>query len=72
MDFIGTSKPTKIDLSQLKPSAQNTKQVHPRAKRVYDAFKKLKGIAGKDYEYASTTINELLYGETGAWRGIEE
>ena len=38
----------------------------------YVAFEKLKGIAGSDEKDASTTIDELLYGEKGAWRGSGE
>lgn len=38
----------------------------------YAAFEKLKGIAGNDKKDTSMTIDELLYGEKGAWRGSGE
>jgi hypothetical protein len=38
-------------------------------KRTYAALKKLDGIGPKGIRDASTTINETLYGEHGAWRG---
>jgi hypothetical protein len=38
-------------------------------KRTYAALKKLDGIGPKGITNASTTINETLYGEHGAWKG---
>lgn len=38
----------------------------------YAAFEKLKGAAGNDDIDASKTIDDLLYGKKGAWRGSEK
>lgn len=72
VDFIDTSKPTEFELSQIKPSIQNFKHEHSKVKNGYAAFKNIKGIGGKDHKDASTTIDELLYSENGAWRGSGE
>jgi hypothetical protein len=37
--------------------------------RVYDVFRELDGIEGRGIDEASTMIDEVLYGEKGAWRG---
>ena len=44
---------------------------YPDLDRLYKAFEKMKGIAKEGVTDASTTIDEVLYGEEGAWRGSE-
>jgi hypothetical protein len=43
-----------------------------RIKRMHEALSKLEGIGGSDITDASTTIDEVLYGEDGVWRGSSE
>jgi predicted DNA-binding protein len=43
-----------------------------RIARTYKALEKLEGICKDKITDASTTINETLYGEHGAWRPQEE
>ena len=38
-------------------------------KRMYGNLMKLQGLGSKDVRDGSTTIDEVLYGEHGAWRG---
>lgn len=38
----------------------------------YAALTKVKGISDADISNASVTINETLYGENGAWKGVHE
>ena len=40
-----------------------------RLDRMYKVLKEMEGIGDPDITDASTTINETLYGENGAWRG---
>ncbi len=40
--------------------------------RTYAALEKVKGISDANIQDASTTINETLYGENGAWKGAHE
>jgi len=40
-------------------------------KRMYQALSKVEGIGQKGITDASTTINETLYGEHGAWKPRE-
>ncbi len=40
-----------------------------RVKNAYKVFEKMEGIAKSNLTDASTTIDEVLYGEKGAWRG---
>jgi predicted DNA-binding protein len=37
--------------------------------RIYDAWDKVQGVGKDDITDASTTIDEILYGDSGAWRG---
>ncbi len=37
--------------------------------RVYRGLEQLQGIGSQDITDASTTINDLLYGHQGGWRG---
>lgn len=39
---------------------------------IYEAMAKMKGICKDPITDASTTIDEVLYGEKGAWRGSGE
>lgn len=38
----------------------------------YAALNNVKGISDADISNASVTINETLYGENGAWKGVHE
>jgi hypothetical protein len=38
-------------------------------RHMYDVLRKMNGIAKDPITDASTTIDEVLYGENGAWRG---
>lgn len=40
--------------------------------KTYAALNKVKGISDADAYDASMTINEILYGENGAWKGVDE
>lgn len=40
-----------------------------RIDHMYNILKKLDGIGEKDITDASETIDEVLYGQKGAWRG---
>ena len=40
--------------------------------RVYKGFEAMKGIAGKGSPNLSSSIDDILYGENGAWRGDQE
>jgi hypothetical protein len=40
--------------------------------QTYQCLRDLKGIGGEGITDASTTIDEVLYGEHGAWRGSDE
>jgi Arc/MetJ-type ribon-helix-helix transcriptional regulator len=42
-----------------------------RQKKMYAALERLRGIGKAGVTDASTTIDELLYGENGAWRGSD-
>jgi hypothetical protein len=53
---------------------QATHDVHElseasRPDRMYDVLKVLDGMGGRHITDASTPINEVLYGENGAWKG---
>lgn len=39
-----------------------------QVRRMYDTLKELDGAGGKGITDASTTINEVIYGENGAWK----
>jgi hypothetical protein len=43
-----------------------------RLHRMYDVLKELDGMGGRHITDASTTINEVLYGENGTWKGKSE
>lgn len=38
--------------------------------RMYEDLRELKGIGDKSVTDASETIDEVLYGENGAWKGV--
>ena len=46
-----------------------TRQEEKRINHMYTVLKELDGIGGDTITDASTTIDEVLYGEKGAWRG---
>lgn len=48
------------------------KREEKRIKHMYSVLKELDGIGGNEITDASTTIDEVLYGEKGAWRGSGE
>lgn len=43
-----------------------------RLRQIYDTLKELDGAGGGVITYASTTINDVSYGEQGAWKGHDE
>lgn len=47
-------------------------QKDARMKRVYASLTTVKGIGKDDVTDVSATINELLYGAGGAWKGRDE
>jgi hypothetical protein len=49
-----------------------TFQEQHRIKRMYEALEKVRGIGPREISDASTTIDETLYGEHGAWRPAQE
>lgn len=51
-----------------KPS-ETKEQGRAELKRMYDGLGKMKGLGSKEIKDGSTTINEVLYGEQGIWRG---
>ena len=48
------------------------KQEKKRIKHMYTVLKKMNGAGGSEITDASTTIDEVLYGKKGAWRGSGE
>lgn len=40
--------------------------------RTYASLQRVKGISTANVQDVSTTINETLYGEDGAWKGVDE
>ena len=44
-------------------------QEQVRCSRTYQALKKVQGICKADLPDASSTIDNVLYGENGAWQG---
>jgi hypothetical protein len=40
-----------------------------RRKQLVEALKQLDGMVTEDIPDASTTINDVLYGDNGAWKG---
>jgi predicted DNA-binding protein len=49
-----------------------SEQEAKRLDRMYAALDKLEGIGDLDITDASTTIDEVLYGENGAWKGSRD
>jgi hypothetical protein len=47
-------------------------QEQTRIKRMYKGLFALKGVGKAGVTDASTTIDEELYGESGAWKGMSE
>ena len=45
------------------------RQEQRRIQRTYAVLKEMRGMGGEGDANASTSIDELLYGEEGAWRG---
>lgn len=45
---------------------------HKRLDRMYENLKKLDGSGDPSITDASSTINAVLYGEQGAWKGDDE
>ncbi|PIR59227.1 MAG: hypothetical protein COU69_01420 [Candidatus Pacebacteria bacterium CG10_big_fil_rev_8_21_14_0_10_56_10] len=44
------------------------KRERAKIKHTYQVLKELDGIGGEDVTDASTTIDEVLYGEEGEWK----
>ena len=40
--------------------------------RIYEGLRELEGIGDKSVTDASDTIDEVLYGENGAWKGSDQ
>jgi hypothetical protein len=47
------------------------KREQTQLKHMYEVLNQLEGIGPKGVTDASTTIDEVLYGEKGVWRGSE-
>lgn len=48
------------------------KREEARLDQLYDAFEEMEGMAGQlNVTDASATVDEVLYGEKGAWQGSE-
>jgi len=45
---------------------------HERLDRIYQGIRELAGMGERGITDASTTIDEVLYGESGAWKGRGE
>jgi len=45
---------------------------HERLDRIYQGIRELAGMGERGITDASTTIDEVLYGENGAWKGRGE
>jgi hypothetical protein len=52
-----------------KPTEESEKE---RIKAMYDGLFELFGIIKDDIPDASTTIDDVLYGENGTWRGTQD
>lgn len=55
----------------------NDKPITPKMSKaeldaLYAAMRSVKGICKSNVKDASTTIDEVLYGENGAWRGSDK
>ena len=48
------------------------KREKKRLRHMYTVLKELDGAGGSKIKNASTTIDEVLYGKKGAWRGSEQ
>ena len=69
------SKRKKRSVSQLVTEAMNkalATEEDTNLEKLYSAMEQVKGICKDPITDASTTINEVLYGEKGAWRGSEK
>jgi hypothetical protein len=40
--------------------------------RIYQAMDRINGVGRRDITDGSTSVNETLYGEKGAWRGSDQ
>jgi predicted DNA-binding protein len=40
--------------------------------KTYAALERVRGISDANVQDVSATINETLYGENGAWKGVDE
>lgn len=47
-------------------------QKDARMKQVYASLENVKGIGQDDVTQVATTMNQLLYGPDGAWKGRDE
>jgi hypothetical protein len=73
--LIIASKQEKLSLSQIIGDLLDkalAAQDKIRLQRMYGELRKLDGASKIKVTDASTTINEVLYGEYGAWRGRRE
>jgi len=58
---------TEVINNLLDTALESQEQV--RLQRTYQALKKVQGICKADLSDASSTIDNVLYGENGAWQG---
>jgi predicted DNA-binding protein len=48
------------------------RQEQTSMEQTYQALERVRGICKDNIKDASTTINDVLYGENGAWKGTNE
>jgi hypothetical protein len=61
-----------LNKAGLPTTSGNAREREFRLDKIYQALEKVRGIGPKGLTDTSTTINEILYGENGAWRPQEE
>ena len=70
--LVMASKRKKINISVLARTLLDQalmEEERQQLRTMYDGLKRLKGVVKDPVTDASTTIDEVLYGENGAWRG---
>jgi hypothetical protein len=70
--LLTVAKQEAMPLSSLARDLLDTalaKREQAQMKHVYEVLNQLEGIGPKGVTDASTTIDDVLYGEKGAWRG---
>lgn len=67
-----TAKQKNISVSELASGLLDmalASQEQRQIKRTYEVLKKMRGMGGEGDAAASASIDAVLYGEKGAWRG---